>query len=126
MKRYKELVSYLIVGGITTFINVITFQLFCIFFNYEISNIFAWIISVIFAFITNKKIVFKTNKNWKKELIFFCILRLFTLAIESFGLYLMISIFEIKPLISKIIINIIVIILNYILSKFFIFHKDCT
>ena len=121
----KETFLYLFFGGLTTLINIIIYKSL-VFFNidYIVANIIAWIISVIFAFITNKYYVFnKKNTNLIKEFIKFISSRLGTGLLDLFFMFLTVSIFNFDDFIMKILSNIIVIILNYILSKFIVFKK---
>lgn len=121
----KETFLYLFFGGLTTLINIIIYKSL-VFFNidYIVANIIAWIISVIFAFITNKYYVFnKKNTNLIKEFIKFISSRLGTGLLDLFFMFLTVSIFKFDDFIMKILSNIIVIILNYILSKFIVFKK---
>lgn len=121
----KETFLYLVFGGLTTLINIIIYKSL-VFFNidYIVANIIAWIISVIFAFITNKYYVFnKKNTNLIKEFIKFISSRLGTGLLDLFFMFLTVSIFKFDDFIMKILSNIIVIILNYILSKFIVFKK---
>lgn len=121
----KETFLYLVFGGLTTLINIIIYKSL-VFFNidYIVANIIAWIISIIFAFITNKYYVFnKKNTNLIKEFIKFISSRLGTGLLDLFFMFLTVSIFKFDDFIMKILSNIIVIILNYILSKFIVFKK---
>lgn len=127
--KYKEVILYLIFGVLTTLINIITYY-FCTrlfhFGEYE-SNVIAWIVSVLFAFVTNKLFVFESkNRNFKlllKEASSFILFRLLSLGMDMGAMYLMISIFKWNDLVAKIISNVIVIILNYVFSKIFVFRK---
>lgn len=128
--KYKEIILYLIFGVCTTVISILVYALCTRIFKmgYYSSNIFSWIASVTFAFLTNRKIVFSSYANTFikkiKEFLLFYISRIATLVFESVILYLGITLLQIDDLIVKIFANILVIILNYILSKFFIFKKD--
>lgn len=126
--KYKEVLLYLLFGGLTTIVNILTFYIFRK-LNVElyISNIIAWIISVLFAFITNKLYVFESkNKSKKeniKEITSFFGFRLLSLVFDMGSMFLLINILKINDLLSKIFANILVIILNYIFSKLFIFKN---
>ena len=63
--KYKEMVLYLVFGGLTTLVNIVTYALFAYVFNMGTvaSTALAWIVSVIFAYITNKIFVFKLEKE---------------------------------------------------------------
>ena len=123
----KETFLYLIFGILTTFVNIVSFFLFNKLFNYKLSNIIAFILAIVFAYITNKKYVFESKKEEKteiiKEFIFFIGSRLFTFVLDMLLMVLFIEALFMNVLISKIIANIFVIILNYILSKKLVFKK---
>ena len=127
--KYKEIIKYGIFGVLTTVINYVSYILFTRLFGIDIfiSNSLAWILSVIFAFITNKLIVFESKKfTFKiiiKEGISFTVARILSLLLDMLILYIMSDLMGISDLIVKIISNIVVIIVNYILSKFIIFKN---
>lgn len=127
--QFKEQILYIVFGVLTTAINIIAFFVCSRLMNLGLipSNIIAWILSVLFAFITNKIYVFN-SKNYSfsivlRELIDFVISRGATGILDLGLMYLFVSIIGIEDMISKIVINIIVIILNYILSKLYVFKN---
>lgn len=143
MKNKKEIISYLFFGVLATVVNIFCFQLFSLIFGedlYLLNNILSWIITVAFAFVTNKLWVFE-SKSWqfsviKTEIAGFTVARIFSLVLEEAGLYLLIDIVKLKnvefnvlgflitgALISKVIMQVIVVLSNYIFSKFIIFKK---
>lgn len=127
--KYKEGLLYLFFGGCTTLINIISFIIFRQFkLGVDVSNVIAWLIAVIFAFITNKLFVFDSKntdrKTVMKETISFLIARVISLGIDTGLLHLMIDFMKIHEVIAKVISNIVVIIVNYIFSKLFIFKKE--
>lgn len=126
--KYKEGLLYLFFGGCTTLVNIISFMVLREFhIERYVSNVIAWIASVLFAFITNKLFVFESRgKKFKeslKEAISFFSFRLLSLLFDMGIMYLLIDILSVNELISKILSNIFVIIINYIFSKLFIFKK---
>lgn len=126
-KKYKEIINYLIFGGLTTLISIVTYALFAKVFNidYLISNVLSWIIAVLFAYITNKIFVFesKSKKNIK-EITSFFFFRIISLIMEMIILYVFVDMLYIDDLVTKIIAQVIVIVANYIFSKVFVFKKD--
>ena len=131
MKK-REIVLYLIFGVLTTVISLLSFKLFNFLFGeelYLLNNIFSWFIAVAFAFITNKIFVFE-SKKWEspmifKEIFLFVSARVFSLILEEAGLFLLIDILAIlSPDFSKLIMQIMVIILNFVFSKFIVFKKS--
>lgn len=128
-KEYKETISYLIFGILSTIVNIATYVFFSriIKINFMISNIIAWFVAVIFAYITNKFFVFESkNINIKfilKEITSFMSLRILSGLTELILMYIMINIMLINDFIVKIITNIVVVILNFIFSKLIIFKN---
>ena len=135
----RETVLYVVFGVLTTLINIAVFAL-CnrLSIKWALGNGIAWVISVLFAFITNKWFVFE-SKSFQlfillRELVSFFAARLFSLAVEYAGLWLLIEALGFKEmfserflngeLLAKILMNIVVIILNYLLSKRLIFKKQ--
>lgn len=134
--KYKEIIMYLIVGGLTTFVNWAVYAVMAGFFNFTvtISNITAWVAGVLFAYITNKIFVFESYNFAPafliKELFLFVAARLITGVIEMAGVPALVyigidyPILGIKGMLAKIIVSVVVVILNYVFSKLLIFKKD--
>lgn len=120
----KEVILYLFFGGVTTVANIIVFKLLRIAsLSLFISNSIAWVVAVLIAYFTNRKYVFDSKNDSKKEFTSFIFFRILTLVIDMILMYLFVSLFKINDLISKIIVNVVVIILNYVFSKLIIFKK---
>ena len=127
-KNLKEIVLYIFFGVLTTLINIISYKIFTMArMNYIISNLISFIISVLFAYITNKIYVFKSPSFEIKKLIIeslnFFTFRITTFIIDMLLMILLVEYFKLDDFFSKIIVNIIVIILNFVFSKFYIFKK---
>lgn len=124
----KEVKLYIIFGILTTLINFSSFYMMIEIGNIEknTANFISIIIAILFAYATNRKLVFQskaeTGKEKINEFIKFIGGRTFTMIIEWVGGFLMFQI-PIPEMVSKIIITIIVIILNFLISKFFAFRK---
>ena len=128
--KYKEVINYLIFGVLTTLVNILGYAFLSkvLKINYMISNITALITSIIFAYITNKLYVFESkNNNFKnilKELISFFACRGVTALMDIGLMFITVSIMHLNDMIMKILVNILVIVLNYIFSKIIIFKKN--
>lgn len=125
-KKYDEIIKYLIFGVLTTVVSIASYAIFTRICHIDIyiSNILSWIVSVTFAFITNKIYVFKSkNKKLLTEAVKFYISRVASLVIELIIMYLLVNIIHINDMISKVIVQVIVIILNYVFSKIFVFKN---
>ena len=129
--KYKEIINYLVFGVLTTLVSLLTYYLLVLTIlnpekpiELQIANIISWITCVTFAYITNRKYVFNSkNKNIKKELIKFYSSRLSTLFLDMLIMVIFVTKLNFNYKIIKIIVQIIIIILNYILSKLLVFKK---
>ncbi len=140
IKIFKtEAASYLFFGAMTTLVNYVVFVLFSFFLGYDrvlFVNTISFIIAVIFAYITNKIYVFHSD-SWRPKVLFreisiFASARIFSYFIEQIGLYLSADVWNLDKveiwffngiMISKIFLSLLVILLNWIFSKFLIFRK---
>ena len=127
--QYKEPITYLFWGVMSTIANVVTYWIcydVCHISNMA-STLIAWIVAVIMAFITNKLWVFESrNTSWKEDLKEFFSFIGFRIVSEIFDLGIMywaVDMMGMNGLFWKIVANVIVVILNYIFSKFIIFKK---
>ena len=129
LKKYKFIILYGIFGVLTTVINIVSYSLLFEVFGISnvVSNIIAWILSVLFAFITNKLWVFDSKslefKLFLKELGNFTVCRLATGVLDLGIMFGGVDLLKGPAIILKVISNIIVIILNYVMSKLFVFKK---
>lgn len=126
----REAAAYLIVGAMTTLINMAAYYI-C--YNIaDISNLLsngiAWVLAVIFAYFANDRLVFTETKGGglqaelrKMERFFGA--RVFSLLVDEAGMYLLVDVLFVNNMFSKIATNVIIVIMNYILSKFFIFKS---
>ena len=129
--KYKEVINYLIFGVLTTVVSLLTYYLLVLTIlnpnnpiELQIANIISWITRVTFAYITNRKYVFNSkDKNITKEIIKFYSSRLTTLFIDMIIMFIFVTNLNFNDKLIKIIVQIIIIILNYILSKLLVFKK---
>ena len=130
IRKYESVILYLIFGVLTTLVNFAAYHI-CytkLQFPNLVSNTIAWILSVLFAFITNKIWVFK-SKSFQtelvlRELITFVVSRLSTWLLETVIMIVGVDILKGYWLIAKVIASVLVVILNYVFSKLFIFRKN--
>ena len=128
MKIDKKIINYIIFGIVTTAVNVVTFYILDkLKVEYKINTTISNFISIIFAYVTNKIFVFE-SKDWEmkfvsKEISEFFLSRLGTYFLDIFSMCIFVEIFLFNSMISKISANILVIVANYILSKFYIFRE---
>ena len=122
---------YLIIGGLTTLVSLGSYYLLTLklldpnkSIELAIANIISWICAVTFAYFTNRIFVFKSkNKEMLKEGIKFYLSRVSTLLLEVLCMFLLVNLLNINDKISKIIVQILITIGNYIISKFYVFKS---
>ncbi len=125
----RETVSYVVFGVLSTIVNLVTFNS-CydlLHWNTAISTTIAWVTAVIFAYVVNKLFVFHSHTTgWPdllREMGLFFGARALTYFIDLFGMMLLVDVLHVHSGLSKILTNILVLVLNYIFSKVFIFRK---
>lgn len=131
-EKKKDVVYYLFFGVLTTVVGVGTFSFFIYSLRLHelVANTFSWILAVTFAFFTNRVWVFNSPTSstaaFFRQMLSFFGGRLFSFGVESLMIYVFISRLGYNELLVKIAANVIVLVLNYIISKFFIFSKKST
>ncbi len=127
--RYKEMLLYLVFGVLTTCVNFVAYFLLTryVLLGDTLSTALAWLISVLFAYVTNRRFVFtnkaKGQKEVAKECFSFFASRSFTGLLDVLNMYLFVSVLHLNDLVIKILSNVVIVILNYVLSKFIVFRK---
>ena len=132
--KYEEIANYLIFGVLTTIVSFVTYLLFANTFlaqksdlDIQIANVLSWICAVTFAYITNRIFVFKSKVKGRKqlkEITNFIIARIASLLIDMAMMYILYSLMHIDDTIAKIIVQFVVVIMNYVFSKLIIFKKE--
>ncbi len=125
----REVITYLIFGVLTTFVNwIIYFTMVRSHYDYRIANAAAWAGSVLFAYITNKLIVFQSHnmgpEQMFKEFVSFVSCRVLSGVMEMVFIIVMVSWLHMGENISKILVSVLVVIANYVFSKLFVFKKN--
>lgn len=125
--KYKRIVNYIFFGVCTTLVNLIVYYILTnIGLGRKISNFTSITLSILFAYFVNAKYVFNSKAyGFKKvfyELYKFFTSRLFTMLIEILGVEILVFI-GLQDFISKIIVQFIVIVVNYLISKFLVFKN---
>lgn len=124
--KYKSVLLYLFFGGLTTLVSICTFGLCEPFVDWFGANVISWICAVSFAYVTNRIWVFTSREKGiavLREIGMFFAGRLLTLALEQGVLYLGITLLFMEPLAVKVLAQVIVLILNYVISKLIVFRK---
>jgi putative flippase GtrA len=129
MERIKQILNYGFFGLMTTVVNYAVFYLFLDVFSaaYQVANAVALIVSVAFAFAVNKQFVF-ASKSWskevlKKELPAFLSARAASGLIDLGSMWLLVDALAVTPKLAKILVNVLIVTLNYVFSKIYVFRK---
>ena len=131
IKRFlnRETIIYTVFGVLTTVVDYAAFAIFHygIQLNEIIANTIAWTLAVAFAYITNKLFVFESKsfniKTLTKEIPSFVLARVLSLIVTN--LFLVFAAYiSLNRLLAKAIISVVVIVLNYIFSKLFVFKNN--
>ena len=127
--KYKAILLYLLFGGMTTIVSIGTFVLFDSVFlcHTLVANLISWFFAVLFAYITNRIWVFRSSAKGSKqvvEIFNFYAGRLVTLCIEELILLVFVTWLNMGSTKIKILAQIVVLILNYIISKLVVFRKE--
>lgn len=130
-RNYKEIINYLVFGVLATVVNFVSYYIFARIIGIDevISSGLSWFASVLFAYITNKLFVFDSKTVTKKELIKECIsfflARVLSGILCDVGTFaVMVKVFKINDIIAKVVTQVMVVIVNYIFSKFIIFKNN--
>lgn len=132
-QKHRQVITYFLYGAFTSLVNVVLYAVFVPLVGITASNAIAWFGAVVFAFVTNKLFVFNSRSwEWKatlKEAGTFLGARIFSGILEIalptvlFYMGLNYDLFGIEGFLAKIIVSVIVIILNYVLSKKIVFRE---
>ena len=129
--KYEEVIRYLIIGVLTTVVSLATYYILTftvldpkVSIQLQITNIISWIVSVTFAYFTNRKYVFKLKEKKNiKEASKFYLSRLSTLLLDMLLMQIFVIRLKFNDKIIKLIVQFVVIVLNYVLSKFLVFKS---
>lgn len=116
---------YVLSGVGAAAINLIIYQISLLYVSYWIANLIAMIGSKLFSYVTSKVYVFKTEtktlRSFLCEFARFFVSRSITAIVDYFGLIIAVSLWDADPIISKYVIAVLVVVLNYFMSKKHVF-----
>ena len=123
-----EVWRYLVTGVLSTIVSMVSYMIARWFgINYQVSNVISWICAVTFAYVTNKFYVFHSKKTDRatilKEMAGFYGARLVTLGLEMGTMWLMVDFLSMHDLLAKCVGQVIVVVTNYVFSKFIVFKE---
>ena len=133
-EKYKEIVRYLIVGGLTTLVSLAVYYALVLTvldpqkaLQLQAANVIAWIASVTFAYVTNRKYVFESRSpQIAREAAAFFAARIGTLLMDMAIMFLGTTVLGFSDKIVKLIVQVVVIVMNYVLSKLWVFRRGGT
>jgi putative flippase GtrA len=126
---YNDVIRYIFFGGLATLVNLVSFFILykCLHLELNLSNVIAISLAIIFAYFTNATFVFHSEASGFKEKVYefvkFVGARIFSMGVEIGGVFLMVKVLKWDGMISKILIQVVVMILNYVFSKVIVFVK---
>lgn len=126
-KTHRELINYLIFGGLTTLVNIVVFFILetLLSWPYLIANAVAIVLSILFAYVTNKLFVFQTkNDNFQEnltEFLRFIGFRFISGLADMATMWLLVDLLSFDTNLAKLATQFIIVALNYVFSKFLIF-----
>ncbi len=124
----RDIILYVIFGVLTTLVSIGSFYVMANILNWneDLSNFIAIALAILFAYITNKDLVFHSKAKGVREkfneFLKFIAGRAVTMIIEFFGCFILFKT-PIPAIISKCAINVIIVILNFLISKFYTFKE---
>lgn len=128
-KKNKEILLYLFFGGLTFLVSISSYAVFNIQIGWNAltANIASWILAVAFAYVTNRIWVFTSSADSKRgiarEVVSFVSGRIVTLVIEELILLVFVTALEMNSILVKIVAQVVVIALNYVISKLVVFKS---
>lgn len=128
--KYEKL-RYLVVGGLTTVLNYAVYAaclwLFPGKYDYIIATAVSFVAAVIFAYYANKNMVFHAKTESKEDALreagSFLVMRLISFGFELAAMWLLVDVLRVNKWVAKLPVNVIIVVLNYVFSKLFIFRK---
>ena len=129
VKKYWSIISYLFFGVVTTVVNMVVYYL-CYHLwgiSSDLSTVIAWVIAVLTAFLTNKPFVFGSH-DWSPKVLlpeagsfFGC--RLGSGLVELVLMHITVEMLGLPGMLMKLLVNVIVVILNYVAINLLVFRK---
>ena len=123
---HNDIIRYVFFGGCTTMVNLISFYLLRkAGVELNIANAISIVLAILFAYVVNSRFVFQDKAETLAEhvqpFLKFIGARALTMVIEMGGVFLLVGVMHLNDMVGKLITQVIVLILNYVFSKFFVF-----
>ncbi|MBQ8578804.1 MAG: GtrA family protein [Clostridia bacterium] len=125
--KYREQFWYLVVGVLTTVVDFVVYYVLSAVtpLHYMVIYWIAWAVSVLFAFFPNRSLVFQSTGNTGifRQFTEFVSARIATLVIGEVLLFLLVSVCRFPDTVMKPVVQVLIVVLNYVFSKVFVFRK---
>lgn len=131
-RKYRELIAYVIVGGLTTVVSMALYYGSTWAFldgsdalQVQIANVISWVGAVAFAYVTNRVFVFQSHSTAVfREIVSFVSSRVLTLLLDMGCMWLMVTAIGVDHRIAKLVSMVLVTVGNYVISKLLVFKKE--
>ncbi len=131
LETYRELIAYLFAGVSTTMVSLAVYYVLTRtvwnpkdVLQLQMANVVSWICAVLYAYVVNRKFVFQSDsKQVGKELTMFIGTRISTLLVDMGVMYVLVVLWHMLDGYAKVSSQVLVIVLNYVLGKVFVFRK---
>ncbi len=131
-RKYRELIAYVIVGGLTTVVSMALYYGSTWAFldgsdalQVQIANVISWVGAVAFAYVTNRVFVFQSHSTAVfREIVSFVSSRVLTLLLDMGCMWLMVTAIGVDHRIAKLVSMVLVTVGNYVVSKLLVFKKE--
>jgi len=127
--KYRDIVLYGVFGVLTTLVNIVSYWFMAhpLTMGTMISTVLAWVLSVLFAYFTNRKWVFRSKATGYdaivKEIVSFFACRIATGVVDWACMFVFVELLRFDDVVIKVLANIVVIVLNYVGSRLFVFRQ---
>lgn len=125
----REALSYLCVGVVSSVVNLGSYFIFTesLGLNYLFANVVSWALTVLVGFVGNKLYVFRSpflkGRAAFIEFSRFVSGRVFSMLVDMVLIWLMVSKFGVDSAVAKLVNSVIVVIINYFVSKKLVFKN---
>lgn len=128
--KYADIIPYAVFGVLTTFVNIAVYWLLAHLLGWSVmaSTIAAWFAAVAFAYLTNRRWVFHSDARGigavTREMVSFFACRLGTGVLDWLCMFVFVDVLGLDDVVIKTLANVVVILMNYLASKFVIFKHS--
>jgi len=130
---HREAITYVFFGGLTTLVSILSYAGLSRMFipimgeklAMNIANLLAILLSITFAYVTNRRYVFLSKAKGRgilSEMASFYMGRAVTLILDMLLMNVLVSMLGMGDLLAKTLVTVVVVVLNYVIAKLFVFR----